>query len=593
MPCEKKKSLKCSKGFIFCDPVYRGPQGPPGPIGPQGLTGSTGPAGADGADGVGFEAVGQRGDFLRYYNDSLGWVAAGTSTLNNIFIGTTTADDVSITNRDNIALGNTSGQGLYSTTSVRGTICLGQYTGGSGTIFGGSTVALVRDSIAIGTTAGFAGQQEGAISIGVGTNSSYSQQKYSVALGPYAARLGQNYGSIVVGPFSGMASSVSIGGATPVFSGSDATAIPGARSVILGYYSGRFGEGIDAIAIGTETHVSGSGDNSIAIGLYAASGYGLAGNVIINLPNVAAAAGVDAIAIGKGAGLSSQGDSAISVGVFAGSDRQSAGAIAIGLYAASNLDDTFTQLTAELSQGLDSIAIGTSAGREIQGDTAIAIGASAGYTNQGTDSIAIGNGAGDSNQGGLSIAIGANAGGNTQGTTAIAIGNNAGLTTQGDYSICIGNGTEATGVLYGVAIGDFSYVEGNSAVAVGDSTWCGGVDCVAIGSYANAWHEAAIAIGASAVSDYTGGISIGKNAFSSATNGIAIGAEAAAFNASTIVINATGVTLGTTASNTCLIKPVRQVTAQAGAFANSTPPAGFFHVVYNPTTGELASMLAS
>ena len=497
------------------------------------------------------------------------------------------------TNRDNIALGNTSGQGLYSTTSVRGTICLGQFTGGSGTIFGGSAVALVRDSIAIGTTAGFAGQEEGAISIGAGTNSSYSQQKYSIALGPYAARLGQNYGSVVIGPFSGMASSVSIGGATPVFSGSDATAIPGARSVILGYYSGRFGEGIDAIAIGTETHVSGSGDNSIAIGLYAASGYGLAGNVIINLPNIAATPGTNSIAIGNGAGMSSQGDSAISVGVYAGSDRQSAGAIAIGLYAASNLDDTFTQLTESLSQGLDSIAIGTSAGREVQGDTAIAIGASAGYTNQGTDSIAMGNGAGDSNQGGLSIAIGANAGANTQGATAIAIGNNAGLTTQGDNSICIGNGTEATGVQFGVAIGDFALVEGQSSVSVGDTTWCGRVDCVAIGSYANAWHDTAIAIGSSATADMTGSICIGTNALSTAGYGIAIGAEANANNGNTLVLNATGVLLSSTASNTCLIKPVRQVTAQAGAFANSTPPTGFFHVVYNPTTGELASMLAS
>jgi len=140
----------------------------------------------------------------------------------------------------------------------------------------------------------------------------------------------------------------------------------------------------------------------------------------------------NAIAIGTNAGNSSQGYDSVSIGVNAGQQNQQYKSIAIG-YQAANLD-----------QQTNAVAIGTNAGNSSQGYDSVSIGQEAGLQNQQYRSIAIGYQAGQSNQGiteeptgGNSIAIGTRAGADSQGDFSIAIGALAGETSQADSSIIL------------------------------------------------------------------------------------------------------------------------------------------------------------
>lgn len=410
MTRDKKKCEKEKDSFCFFPDNFRGPPGPQGPSGPQGPPGSNG-----------FENLpGQRGDYLRYYNDTVRWAATATSTNDNILIGTTTADSFSSGNTDNVAMGNSAGQGLYANpaSTVTDTISIGKNSGGSGTIFGGSVVDLEKNSIAIGNDAGAAGQKQGSISIGTGTNSSYSQQPHSIAMGNNTSRLGQNYGSVMIGPFAGMASDVTFAGNDPSFSNEDPTKIPSTYSIGIGFGAANYGEGFCGIAVGRHAHSSGSNSNSIAIGQNAGAGYTISAGVITETINYNFRPDNNTIGIGFAAGMTFQVPHSIAIGYLAGCYFQ--GGIAIGDLAGAGLDDTQTP----------------SSGTQ-QGGNAIAIGRSAGQTGQGVQGIAIGFRAGKTSQGPSAIAIGLDAGFTSQGDYSIAIGYHAGHTSQHDNSIII------------------------------------------------------------------------------------------------------------------------------------------------------------
>ena len=145
----------------------------------------------------------------------------------------------------------------------------------------------------------------------------------------------------------------------------------------------------------------------------------------------------------------------------------------------------------------NAIAIGNQAARDVlQGANAIALGAFAGYGNSGTGAA----------QGQDSIAIGYFAG-RTVANGAIAIGRSANnVTTSGRNSITIGINT-------------------NGGVSVGDNS---------------------VTIGA-------GSGSIGNNA-------IALGYNSTATGANSIVINATGIFTASAGNNTCVVKPIQNIT---------------------------------
>lgn len=143
--------------------------------------------------------------------------------------------------------------------------------------------------------------------------------------------------------------------------------------------------------------------------------------------------------------------------------------------------------------------------------------------NNAENSIAIGYYAGQISQGTGSIAIGAHAGYQEQHNSSIAIGVRAGYQNQNDSSIAIGyesgNANQNTGA---ISIG---YNAGNANQ---------GIDSIAIGTYAGMTNQAS----------------------------------------NSIIINASGITLDNTDSNTCVIKPIR----------NDVNPN---YLYYNAITGEI------
>jgi hypothetical protein len=147
----------------------------------------------------------------------------------------------------------------------------------------------------------------------------------------------------------------------------------------------------------------------------------------------------------------------------------------------------------------------------------------------GPANIALGQDVAATAQGFAAIAIGAQAGNTAQDVAAIAIGASAGNANQATAAVALGAGAAITN-------------QGACAVAVGQSAGISdqGVEALALGSQAGTTSQAAYSI----------------------------------------VINASGVPLENTVSNTTVIKPVRDG-------GTSGLPVGFKQVAYNPTTGEL------
>jgi hypothetical protein len=147
-------------------------------------------------------------------------------------------------------------------------------------------------------------------------------------------------------------------------------------------------------------------------------------------------------------------------------------------------------------------------------------------------SVSIGESSYDTVHGAFTTSIGSGAGQSSQEQGAVAIGASAGRLQQSTFAVAVGNGAGAT-------------LQKTNAVAVGKGA-------------GNAYQgENSIAIGCSA------------------------GSTSQAANS--IVINAIGTSLQNTTSNSCIIKPIRQV-------AIGDLPAGSVHLYWNPTTGELMAV---
>jgi hypothetical protein len=116
-----------------------------------------------------------------------------------------------------------------------------------------------------------------------------------------------------------------------------------------------------------------------------------------------------------------------------------------------------------------------------------------------------------------------------------------------------------------------------------------GTNTIAIGFVAGSASQgnSGIAIGSTAgqLGQGSNAIAIGTNAgnYNQGANSIAIGTAAGITSqaAGTIVINASGSTLNSAGTSTCVIKPIR------GDFNANLTANGFKNVYYNPQTGEL------
>jgi hypothetical protein len=144
------------------------------------------------------------------------------------------------------------------------------------------------------------------------------------------------------------------------------------------------------------------------------------------------------VAMGKLAGETAQNDYSVAIGINAGKTTQGESCVAIGDQAGLTTQDDYAVAIGYKAgrgsvavgdfQGLNSIAIGKSAGEDTQASNAVAIGNLAGQTTQATNAVAIGNRAGFSGQGINTVAIGTNAGNDTQGDYSISVGSGAGQT---------------------------------------------------------------------------------------------------------------------------------------------------------------------
>jgi len=180
------------------------------------------------------------------------------------------------------------------------------------------------------------------------------------------------------------------------------------------------------------------------------------------------------------------------------------------------------------NQNAQCIAIGTEAGASGQAVQATAIGYNAGLCHQGYQSTAIGFEAGECSQLQEATAIGFRAGMSDQQVSALAIGFNAGRVTQGSEGIAIGRGAgESNQQTRAVAIGGLAgfYTQGSYSIALGYQAGHNGV---------STQHDRSI------------------------------------------VMNASGAPLQSAQTDSCFIRPIRDV--------DST---GAQSLCYEPTTGEV------
>ena len=260
----------------------------------------------------------------------------------------------------------------------------------------------------------------------------------------------------------------------------------------------------------------------------------------------------------------------------------------------------FTASTANLLTGTSGqIALGISAGSNVQGAFSVAIGRETGETNQGTQSLAVGYRAGRTNQSSYALAFGDNAGANAQSQYAVAIGQYAGANLQGNNSVAFGTnaGGESQGnIAVAIGSGAGQITQGASAVAIGQnagqnnqgafSVAAGinagynnqGTQSVALGYYAgaNTQGQYSVAIGRQAgeftqgANSFALGYAAGSN--NQGNNSIAIGYAAGYANQAnnSIILNATGSVLNQTTANTFTVKPVRNLVTGNVVFYNNS-----------------------
>lgn len=174
----------------------QGNQGVNGIRGYQGVNGAQGSQGNAGVDGFqGYQGNAGVNGFQGYQGlpGSNGILATGTNYSDYLYWNTKVTPAVwSVAGSDKIHIGQNAGSGIQNS----GAIAIGANAG---------TFNQFANSIAIGKNTAVSTQFSNAIAIGynaLGNNSS-SQGENAIALGGYAAYLGQNQGSIAIGYFAG------------------------------------------------------------------------------------------------------------------------------------------------------------------------------------------------------------------------------------------------------------------------------------------------------------------------------------------------------------------------------------------------------
>ena len=476
------------------------------------------------------------------------------------------------------------------------------FTGTSGEVpflghnAGASASAL--DTIAIGNSAGTTAQHIGA-----------------VAIGSFAGELGQDSYSVAIGYSAGATTGIFpyTGYANIALGYQSGASQPSSNAIAIGRESGASQTLTDAIAIGYQSGASQTGQYCLAIGTSAGASQSGGGSLAIGISAGATQSGAECIAIGAYSGASQLVSPCIAIGAQAG-QHQTGGSIAIGQLAGLNQTagtiaiGNNTQNTPDVITGINSIAIGLSAGQQQTGEQSLAIGQSAGAIQSGSNCIAIGNVAGASQTENFCIAIGDSAGALQFGVSAIAIGTQAGA-SQGFIgsanSIAIGtqSGADQQGpscIAIGALAGGGSQ-HGNNGIAIGQSAGNtqSGNNCIAIGASAgfNTGGNNTICIGENAggTSDTApGGSSIPDNmiliggdagsAFTTVGTGmysIIIGAEALktqnTIANNCIVLDATGADVIAPTTTGLYVSPI----------ASGVTDDAFVPLYYNDTTKEV------
>jgi hypothetical protein len=176
-------------------------------------------------------------------------------------------------------------------------------------------------------------------------------------------------------------------------------------------------------------------------------------------------------------------------------------------------------------------------------------------TNVGTNSISIGYECGNSSQGTKSIAIGYECGNSSQGTKSIAIGG-AGRTNQGSHCVAIG---------YQCA----NNYQGQNSIAIGPNSQR---------IIQNQQNVVSIGYGSAELNAKTGSVSVGT--YAGQTGGqyslnLGYYANQQGNHNNTITLNATGVAVNSTQSDTFVVKPIRNATGATNA------------LFYDNLTGEI------
>ena len=305
-------------------------------------------------------------------------------------------------------------------------------------LFAANTFGGARSSFAIGANAGQTSQ--GVCSIAVGTNAGQSAQGgFSVAIGSGAGQLSQGPDTVAIGVCAGQSNqgpvAVAIGGHAGISS-------QGAAAVAIGISAGSCNQGQAAVAIGACAGIAAQSACAIAIGTSAAGNplTAFACNVAYCSTSITLPCGVRSGTFVPGMTLTNPACSAsFGTGVKVVSVSTVCSIIVLNVNQRSPSQLLCIPLKGSLGQQSNAIAIGTSAGAQVQGNSAIAIGQCAGAICQMSGAIAIGICTGHLSQAGCTVAIGNGAGRVLQKINAVAIGACAGAVNQGHGAIAIGH----------------------------------------------------------------------------------------------------------------------------------------------------------
>jgi len=455
-----------------------------------------------------------------------------------------------------------------------------QQLGGEGSwVRIGTTQPVGYNSVGIGYQSG----SSSSSSVSIGTRAgSVGQGKESVAIGRSAGTTEQGYSSVAIGDGAGSTSQ----GITSTAIGKDCGRNKqGEQSIAIGKDCGRNNQGATSLAIGAQCGKETQGVESTAIGYLAANQYQSKQATAIGYRAGAYNQGPESTSIGFGAGEGvfagvgqNQGTQATAIGYRAGRIAQGTQATAVGYLTGQTSQGVaatcISAFAGQVTQGSRATAIGYAAGQTSQGDEATAIGYLAGQIAQGATALAIGNGAGQTSQGVESVAVGYNAANDAQSSTstalgayagesqqregATAVGYGAGRSLQGSYAIAIGQdpAADAQGA-YGIAIGyqTADTTQGDYSIAVGYEAGktTQGQRAIAIGYEAGWTSQGSESI---AVGSY-----IGKNVQ----------------HPNTILLNASGTELDSTASGGWYVKPI----------ADTATTAGLKSLFYDSGSGEI------